>query len=234
MSFYEEIARYYEYIFPLKQDKLDFVLSQRKGKILDIGCSTGELALALNKEGYEVIGIDLDEKMINIAKKKEISKLKFYHLNMMDIEKFFKDDKFDQITCLGNTLVHLKSTDSILNFFNSVKKLLVEDGVFKFQILNYDKILEEKIQYLPKIENTKIKFIRRYKYTPDKIIFETELYIKEENKTLTGRVDLIPVKKKQIINLLNEAGFNKITYYSGFDKRPYTINALPLVFEVKI
>lgn len=39
-------------------------------KILDVGCGTGELSLLFAKMGHEVTGIDLSEKMLEIAKTK--------------------------------------------------------------------------------------------------------------------------------------------------------------------
>ena len=42
-------------------------------RILDLGCGTGELAKYLNGRGNSVIGLDLSEKMIRIAKMKAIS-----------------------------------------------------------------------------------------------------------------------------------------------------------------
>ena len=72
MALYEKIAEFYEEIFPLKQTRLDFIdyFLKNSSRILDIGCATGELALALTKKGHHVVGIDLDEKMIELAREK--------------------------------------------------------------------------------------------------------------------------------------------------------------------
>ena len=54
MSMYEKISEYYERIFPLKKGKITFLeslLTKENQKILDIGCATGELALALSSKG---------------------------------------------------------------------------------------------------------------------------------------------------------------------------------------
>lgn len=54
MALYENIAEFYDEIFPLKQTRLDFIASflENNSEVLDIGCATGELALALSKRGW--------------------------------------------------------------------------------------------------------------------------------------------------------------------------------------
>ena len=126
MLLYETISDYYEIIFPLRENKISFIkglLKQNKSKILDIGCSTGDLSLALARLGHEVTGIDLDEAMIKKAQKKP-KKLgdicKFQIKDMVEIGKDFQDETFDAVFCLGNTLVHLKNLEEIDLFLKNV------------------------------------------------------------------------------------------------------------------
>ena len=46
-----------------------FTKAQRGSKILDVATGTGKQAFAFAKKGYEVIGIDISEAMLNVAKK---------------------------------------------------------------------------------------------------------------------------------------------------------------------
>jgi len=45
-----------------------FTKAQRGSKILDVATGTGKQAFAFAKKGYEVIGIDISEAMLNVAK----------------------------------------------------------------------------------------------------------------------------------------------------------------------
>ena len=52
------------------------------GRILDVGCSDGYYSLMLAKEGYEVLGLDLDKRCVDLANKRAESRnlpAKFVH-----------------------------------------------------------------------------------------------------------------------------------------------------------
>lgn len=71
MDFYQSISKYYQYIFPLNKVQIDFILSAKEDtkqlRILDIGCAIGDLSMDLANHFNEVVGIDLDEGMIDKA-----------------------------------------------------------------------------------------------------------------------------------------------------------------------
>ena len=65
-----------------------------KTKILDVCTGTGTQAFAFAKKGYEVVGIDLSEEMLQVAKKK--SKYGNVRFVMADATKMpFENDYFD-------------------------------------------------------------------------------------------------------------------------------------------
>ena len=77
-SAYDSVAgEYAEKFFHELEDKpvdrklLDIFCerSLRTGKVCDIGCGPGEIAAYLAKSGLDVCGIDVSEKMIQVAKK---------------------------------------------------------------------------------------------------------------------------------------------------------------------
>ena len=46
------------------------ILDAEKNLVLDLGCGTGTLAELMYGKGYDVIGVDLSEAMLDIAMKK--------------------------------------------------------------------------------------------------------------------------------------------------------------------
>ena len=72
---------------------IDKFLESLNGKeILDIGCGLGNLTNYMNEHGFNVIGIDLSDEMLKIAK----SKYKHITFKKMDMREINIDKQFDQ------------------------------------------------------------------------------------------------------------------------------------------
>jgi len=240
MNFYESISTYYHHIFPLNLAQVAFVRQSfsetQQSDLLDIGCGIGGLSFELSRHFKKVDAIDLDESMIKKAEQDfgaKAGNLNFNVLNMLEIERNFGADSMDAIVCFGNTLVHLDGPEQLLNFFRQSRAVLKKHGKLLLQIINYDRIIDQHIQALPTIENNNIRFVRNYRLYPDhkKLDFETILTIKETGKTVENTIQLYPVRKQEIIELLKNSGFNQIALYGNFKRELFTGNSIPLVVE---
>ena len=236
--FYTTISKYYSEIFPFQPMQLQFVKSGAGGlagkRILDIGCATGELAFQLANKGAEVIGIDLNEDLLQRAKSNKINhSLHFQKGNMLNLETDFQQGQFDVVLCFGNTLVHLPSAKLIRQMLDGVYKILKNGGQFLLQILNYDYILDEQVSVLPVIETENIRFIRKYviEEISPLIRFQTQLQIKKDEQIVSNETSLFALKSAQLIKLLKEAGFSEIELFSNFKKDAFGGKHLPLVLS---
>jgi len=239
--FYSSIGRYYDCIFPYNPGKKKFTRSflehPEHSTVLDIGCGTGDLSLDLAKDGNSVYAIDADQEMIKQAiRKKMPMELDEYPVfrdfDMRRIANFFSNEKFDAITCFGNTLVHLKNKKEIADFLESCNVVLKTTGYLMIQILNYEYILKENIRELPVIDNNEVRFERYYELTDNGYLdFITRLTIKEDQSVLNNRIQLFPLTKEQIYDLLSQKGFSDIKFFGGFNKVPFKEDGLPLLVE---
>jgi ubiquinone/menaquinone biosynthesis C-methylase UbiE len=76
---------------------VNFTKAKRGSKILDVATGTGQQAFAFAKKGYEVIGIDISEAMLSVAKKK--NKYKNVKFEVADATNLrFEDNSFDVST----------------------------------------------------------------------------------------------------------------------------------------
>ncbi len=68
------------------------------GKILDVGCGTGQATLLFAQRGYSIVGLDVGQEMVNLAKEKcsSFPKVKFKVGTFEDVE--FSDSSLDIIT----------------------------------------------------------------------------------------------------------------------------------------
>ena len=74
--------------------------------ILECGCGGGHILAGLAERGFDVVGIDSDKEMIDIARK-NYSKLKFELMNWLDLNLL--SAKFDAVMCRGNSLTNVDS-----------------------------------------------------------------------------------------------------------------------------
>ncbi|MDA3928790.1 MAG: class I SAM-dependent methyltransferase [Prolixibacteraceae bacterium] len=235
MAFYSSIYRVYDQIFPLNQKQIEFVLDEVKvgSKLLDIGCATGNLAIELAQKGMQIKAFDLDNEMISLAMEKLNSSLVQFRVgNMLNIKTDYSQTEFDGVLCFGNTIVHLTDEKLIGDFFEFVLTVLKDGGKFLFQILNYEYIVEEQISELPLIQNEQIKFIRKYDFLNNGLLsFNTELTIKENNEIVKNQIELLPLSKDRVVELLTQKGFSQIEVFGSFAKNQLTNTSMPLVVK---
>jgi 2-polyprenyl-3-methyl-5-hydroxy-6-metoxy-1,4-benzoquinol methylase len=241
MKFYSSISQLYDYIFPYNPAHLAFIAklhsSLRGLKVLDVGCSTGSLAMKLAEKGAIVDAIDFDKEMIEQAKAKAAScsfDVKFEAMDMLCIEKNYKPESFDSMVCFGNTLVHLSNHNEIESFFKQVYSLLKPNGRFSFQILNYSHIINKKLAQLPLIDNEHIRFERYYEYDNLPYInFDTKLTVKANSEIINNSIKLLAIQLDDLLALLKKSGFQNIEYFSNFKSEVYKSDSLSLVVNAK-
>jgi len=229
MNFYTSIAPYYDRIFPLDGTVIRFLsnsvdsaekpLSRRS--FLDIGCATGTVLSALSGRFDRLAGIDLDSALVALATKKlgaEGVTADLRVADMLKLEAEFPNERFSLVTCLGNTLPHLTGKGQMERFFGSVYRCLEDGGVFIFQIINYDRILDGHIRGLPVIERPGLTFTRMYpEQRPDGLLdFETILRDTGTNVEIRNSVALNPVRKDRMQELLCTAGFGSTVFYGSY------------------
>ena len=197
-------------------------------KILDLACGTGHHSTFFTKSGYEVTGVDLSEKMLQIAKEnaKGISGVQFLKAGFLDLYPKLKD-RFDAVICLGNSLPHLLSKRDLKKTLQNIYNLLNPGGVFILQNRNYDKILKKKIRFMaPNIVETqdgRVVFVRLLDFLKDKMLFNLVTFRQKEGKWSfqTKSTLLRPILRKEIESLLSGQGFKKQKIYGDYNFSPF-------------
>lgn len=81
----------------------NLVASICKGPVLDAGCGTGRVAIELYRRGFEVVGLDIDPRMLARAKDKEAA----IAWILGDLATADLGRSFDAIVLAGNVMVFL-------------------------------------------------------------------------------------------------------------------------------
>lgn len=109
---FDKIARDYDRMNHLMTAGLDRCWRKRAvqglhGKVLDVACGTGDMAVELLRHGCSVTGVDLSKEMMAIAKRKAPQA----EYRLADVERLpFGDASFDAVTCAFGVrnFVHLE------------------------------------------------------------------------------------------------------------------------------
>ncbi len=224
MEFYQQISKYYDYIFPTGEEQVRFlkeVAGNPPRSVLDIACGTGGYSLELAAQGYNVTAVDLDAGMLKqLGDKMDISKgtLEYFQSDMVKVKEKLQS-KFNMAFCIGNSLVHLENMQQIKEFLVNTRTMLENDGSLILQIINYDRIILRDINSLPTVENKDIglSFERNYEYSKEnkKIAFKTRLTV--EGKSLDNQVLLYPLRQDELTEALSDVGFKKLKLFGDFN-----------------
>lgn len=127
----------------------EFLKRSPTPSVIDLGCGTGEHSRFLAEEGFHVVGLDRSRSMLDKALEEALPpNLRFVLGEIQEVDRILQE-RFGSAISLGNTLVHLRSDKDLEESFSSLAQVIENNGLFLFQILNYERIFEKKIRYLP-------------------------------------------------------------------------------------
>ena len=123
---------------------------RQQGPVLELGCGTGRVTMALAAEGFDVTGLDLSPDMLGIFRQKlgkrpDIAgKITLIHGNMAN---FDIDRKFSMIIAPFRAFQALTEDADIKNCLGLVRQHLDDGGIFIVNVFNPYKVLDESWSY---------------------------------------------------------------------------------------
>ena len=115
-------------------------------RLLDLGCGTGEHARFLQEEGFAVTGVDASEAQL--AQAREAGPGPEFVKGDLAALGAAVSGPFGAAISLGNSLPHLFE-EGMTSFLAGLSGLLRPGSPVLFQLLNYDRILDQRITSLP-------------------------------------------------------------------------------------
>ena len=222
-GFYSEFAEYYEAVFPYRDEVYSFLKSyipDGSRQVLDAGCGTGHYCGRLAADGYDVAGIDLDPRMIEVARK-NYPKPTFHCMNMLEVGEL--SPRFDLAFCIGNVAPHL-TQDDFARFAGAVARILRPGGVWIFQVVNWDYILAQGSYAFRarKLGSGEVVFLREYRDISDaRVHFLTRL-ASGDRTIFEGDVWLYPIRTDGFLRLHRERGFELVGHFADFQRAPFS------------
>jgi ubiquinone/menaquinone biosynthesis C-methylase UbiE len=100
--------------------------------VLELGCGTGRITLALAEAGHRVTGLDISEKMLERCNQKRAALLtearERVHLVQGDMTRFDLGEKFRVVIIPFRPLQHLLEIDAQISCLDSVRRHLQAAG----------------------------------------------------------------------------------------------------------
>lgn len=136
---FDAYAAYYDLLYQDKNYKeeavyIDELINRHMPRtcstLLDMGCGTGRHAYEFSKLNYQVEGIDISEKMINIARRNFNEGGIFFHHD--DIKTATLNKHFDAIVALFHVLCYQVQDEDLLQVFKTAASHLNNEGLFIF------------------------------------------------------------------------------------------------------
>lgn len=233
MESYTSFARVYDVFqdnIPYEEwaDYLEELLKEYgvgNGLLLDLGCGTGNITQVLARKGYDMIGVDNSEEMLEIAmEKKEESGFDILYL-LQDMREFELYGTVKGIVSICDSMNYILSKNDLLKVFRLVNNYLDPGGVFVFDlntIYKFNQVMGDMVIAENREDSS---FIWENYYYPEERIneYNITLFIKETDD-LYRKYEEVHHQHgytvEEIKELILESGMEYITSYDAFTKNP--------------
>ncbi len=120
------------------------ILESEKNLVVDLGCGTGTLTNLMYKKGYDMIGIDSSESMLDVAQKKRDDKgYDILYLNQ-DMRDFDMYSTVGTVYSVCDSINYVLREEEVVRTFKLIEKFLYPGGLFMFDFntaYKYENIL---------------------------------------------------------------------------------------------
>lgn len=200
-----------------------------KSKVLDIGCGTGRIMGPMLESDVEIVGMDLSEDMLKIAREKLQPISREVVLLQGDMRDFEIPEQFSLILIPYYSMIYMYSDEDRKKVFQCVYKHLEPGGKFAF---DFDAAVET-----PGVSKPWLSLQDLDGNTGEITLQTAQMKVTEENLRLMNILYYTHKKDETIITaesileatckadhmkaLLEQEGFLVEGIYGGYDYRPY-------------
>ena len=151
MGQFEDYSFLYDAFYADKNYKketkdVDIILKKHGQNIKDIivfGCGTGNHDSELVELGYQCHGIDLSEKMIQVAKEKSKIRGISNTYQVADIRTYSSDIKYDAVIALFHVISYQTTNSDVIDALKSARGVVKKGGILLFDVWYGPGVLRE-------------------------------------------------------------------------------------------
>jgi len=170
VEYYDQIVRWLNSPIHEEVDYLVDIINSYNPKaknILEFACGTWVIAKELIWKWYDVIGLDLSEKMLDVAK----NNIWAHNTILWDMTNYDLKQEFDVVLCNYNSICHLLDFEEWKNTFTNAYKHLKKWWLFIFDINTlgeFESITEDFSGFYNFGEDTVcLEMFKKFEHDPD-------------------------------------------------------------------
>jgi glycine/sarcosine N-methyltransferase len=212
--------------------------ARRAGRrILLPACGTGGHVVALAELGFEVLGLDIDEEALALARRKiaEARSPIAAHGGHAEVQLLNMADSgtlgsvYDSAFCLGNALPSMSAPGQLLAALRGVAGALRPGGVFFTQNLNFDLRWREKTPFFPVLsgatEEEDVLLVIFADYDAEFINFHGMFLSRPKSggawQPQVRNSRWVPLFRDRLLGLLSQAGFGDFVCWGDYARSPF-------------
>jgi SAM-dependent methyltransferase len=108
------------------------------GRLIDLGCGTGRLLSHFAAKGYDCLGVDLSDAMLEVADAKRRESglpIRLLKANLVELDAV-TDASIDYAACLFSTFGMIRGVENRRRFLGHIRRILKPAGVFVLHVHN--------------------------------------------------------------------------------------------------
>ena len=220
MALYDSIASIYDPWSRSVTEDIDFYVDEAVaagGPVVELAVGTGRIAVPIAEAGIAVIGVDLSEGMLRVARAyaRERGVEALLDLRVGDLAEPPVEERVPLVICPFRSLLHMPDEPAKLRALRAARDLLVPGGKLAFDVFAPSR---------EDIEATHGRWLEREegifeRADWDESLRTLTLSVRGGEAAATMRLHWLSALEWR--RLLDEAGFDVQQVYGWFDRRPY-------------
>jgi SAM-dependent methyltransferase len=194
--------------------------------ILDLACGTGTVSRLLAARGYALMGVDLSEGMLEVARRRAAEAGLPLPFHRQDAAAFdLGAARFDAVVCLFDSLNYILEPERVRSAFARVFAHLRPGGTFIFDVNTEYALAEGMFNQSCMRLSEPLRYRWRSRYDPETRLCVVRMDFSYDSST-GKRESFLEVHrqraygKDELAQWLCEAGFGSVTIYDAYSTDP--------------
>jgi len=218
VSAYDKIARLYDAWSRSVVEDVPFYLDEARssgGPVLELAVGTGRIAVPIAASGIPVVGVDLSEGMLQVARERAEEAGAELDLRYGDMRDPPVEGTFPLVLVPFRSMLHMETDADRRAVLRAIKRHLTADGRLIFDVF---------APAADDIEDTHGRWIEREPGIWERADWNEQtrtLVLRVRDETAESEMSLAWLSMPEWRQLLAEEGFEVDALYGWFDRRPW-------------